>query len=95
MISIVPGLEIMLHQSTAAAVEELLKLILSAVDKSTSPDWTSSTKFDHTYEPITPGLNAIRGNVLYYVYYQKLKTDKGKDVKVIFIYIQGVGASAL
>jgi hypothetical protein len=37
-----------------------------------------------------PGLNSIRGHVLYYVFQLTKTTDKGDEVTVKYIHCQGV-----
>lgn len=72
------------------ASDDLLEGVLSAIDDPSSGEWTSR-KFDKEYaQPMDPGLNSIRGHVLYYVFQLTKTTDEGDEVTVKYIHCQGV-----
>ena len=75
------------------ASSDLLTGVLSAIDQPSSGQWTSR-KFDKEYaQPMDPGLNSIRGHVLYYVFQLTKTTDEGDEVTVNYIHCQGVRES--
>jgi len=72
------------------ASSDLLAGVLSAMETPSPGQW-SSQKFDKEYtQPMDPGLNSIRGHVLYYVFQLTKTTDEGDEVTVKYIHCQGV-----
>ena len=67
----------------------MLELVLSAIQDPSPGQWALRS-FDHTWEPLNPGLNVVKGNAAVYIFFSKKDTDKKEKVSVTYVFIHSV-----
>jgi hypothetical protein len=67
----------------------MLELVSSVIDRPSPGQWAVRS-FNHSWQPLNPGLNVVKGNAALYIFFAQKNTDKGDLVSVTYVFIHSV-----